>query len=79
MVISEESGRPMVQVDDGGKTKAFSPEEILSMMLTKMKETAEAFLGQTVRNAVISVPACFNYFQRQATIEAAEIAGKYLL
>jgi molecular chaperone DnaK len=60
-------------VDIDGKT--FTPPEISAMILRKLKEAAEAYLGQTVRKAVITVPAYFNDAQRQATIEAARIAG----
>nr|AYV89192.1 heat shock cognate 71 kDa [Tetranychus evansi] len=73
-VISVE-GKPKIQVDFKGETKTFFPEEISSMVLTKMKETAEAYLGKPVNNAVITVPAYFNDSQRQATKDAGTIAG----
>ncbi|QJW94671.1 molecular chaperone DnaK [Frigoriglobus tundricola] len=63
----------LVKVDIDGKT--FSPPEISALILRKLKEAAEAYLGQTVRKAVITVPAYFNDAQRQATIDAAAIAG----
>uniref|UniRef100_A0A914E2N9 Heat shock protein 70 n=1 Tax=Acrobeloides nanus TaxID=290746 RepID=A0A914E2N9_9BILA len=74
-VIKAKSGRPKVQVEAKGETKSFFPEEISSMVLTKMKETAEAFLGSVVKDAVITVPAYFNDSQRQATKDACAIAG----
>src|SRR5438874_7143826 len=63
----------LVKVDIDGKQ--YSPPEISAMILRKLKEAAEAYLGHTVRKAVITVPAYFNDGQRQATIEAAKIAG----
>lgn len=63
--IVNESGKPYVQVDVKGEKKRFSPEEISAMILTKMKETAEAYLGYSVKNAVVTVPAYFNDAQRQ--------------
>ena len=74
-VVQGEDDRPKIQVKAKGETKTFLPEEISSMVLTKMKQTAEAFLGQTVTNAVISVPVGFNYIQRQAVKDAAANAG----
>ncbi|CAN0032376.1 unnamed protein product, partial [Hapterophycus canaliculatus] len=64
-----------LQVEVDGSRKTFAPEEISAMVLMKMKETAEGFLGQRVTNAVITVPAYFNNAQRQATEDAAKIAG----
>lgn len=72
-------GKPKIQVEYKGEVKTFAPEEISSMVLTKMKETAEAFLGTTVRDAVITVPAYFNDSQRQATKDAGAIAGLNVL
>src|ERR671911_1792990 len=63
----------LVKVDIDGKQ--YTPPEISAMILRKLKEAAEAYLGQTVRKAVITVPAYFNDAQRQATIDAAQIAG----
>ncbi|XP_074027661.1 heat shock protein 68 [Leptinotarsa decemlineata] len=73
-VISDD-GKPKIQVEFKGEIKRFAPEEISSMILTKMKETASAYLGQDVRDAVITVPAYFNDSQRQATKDAGTIAG----
>ena len=67
------------QVDYKGERKTFTPEEISSMVLTKMKETAESYLGDKVTDAVITVPAYFNDSQRQATKDAGTIAGLNVL
>jgi heat shock 70kDa protein 1/2/6/8 len=69
----------MIQVEFKGEDKTFSPEEISSMVLIKMRETAEAYLGGTVQNAVVTVPAYFNDSQRQATKDAGLIAGLNVL
>ncbi|OMO85623.1 Heat shock protein 70 family [Corchorus capsularis] len=74
-VIPGPGDKPMIVVQYKGEEKQFSPEEISSMVLTKMKEVAEAFLGHTVKNAVVTVPAYFNDSQRQATKDAGAIAG----
>merc|ERR1712078_702938 len=74
-IVAKEGDKPHLQVDYKGETKAFSPEEISSMILVKMKETAEAYLGEKVTDAVITVPAYFNDGQRQATKDAGKIAG----
>ncbi|AJP86131.1 Ssa3p [Saccharomyces cerevisiae YJM1450] len=77
-VISRD-GKPVVQVKYKGETKTFTPEEISSMVLSKMKETAENYLGTTVNDAVVTVPAYFNDSQRQATKDAGTIAGMNVL
>ncbi len=77
-VVSKD-GKPRIQVGFKPETKTFSPEEISSMILGKMKETAEAYLGQEVKHAVITVPAKFNNSQRQATKNAALICGLNVL
>jgi len=74
-VVCKEGDKPFIQVNYKGETKTFSPEEISSMVLTKMKETAEAFIGKPVTDAVITVPAYFNDSQRQATKDAGMICG----
>ncbi|XP_010677511.1 heat shock 70 kDa protein 18 [Beta vulgaris subsp. vulgaris] len=66
---------PIIVVTYKGKEKRFTPEEVSSMVLIKMKDTAEAFLGTSVKNAVVTVPAYFNDYQRQATKDAGTIAG----
>jgi L1 cell adhesion molecule like protein len=72
-------GKPRLQAKYKGEIKQFTPEEISSMVLVKMKETAEAYLGQKVTNAVITVPAYFNDGQRLATKDAGIIAGLNVL
>uniref|UniRef100_A0A8C5SAT4 Heat shock protein family A (Hsp70) member 2 n=1 Tax=Laticauda laticaudata TaxID=8630 RepID=A0A8C5SAT4_LATLA len=77
--VVSEAGKPKVQVEFKGDTKNFFPEEISSMVLTKMKEIAEAYLGRKVQSAVITVPAYFNDSQRQATKDAGTITGLNVL
>ncbi|KAL5284568.1 hsp70.2 family protein [Megaselia abdita] len=77
--VVNSGGKPKISVEFKGEPKTFSPEEISSMVLTKMKETAEAYLGSLVKNAVITVPAYFNDSQRQATKDAGAIAGLNVL
>uniref|UniRef100_A0A1B6KWH5 Uncharacterized protein n=1 Tax=Graphocephala atropunctata TaxID=36148 RepID=A0A1B6KWH5_9HEMI len=73
--VVNDGGKPKIQVEYKGELKRFAPEEVSSMVLTKMKEIAEAFLGASVQDAVITVPAYFNDSQRQATKDAGAIAG----
>jgi heat shock protein 1/8 len=77
--IIDRAGKPVIQVEFKGETKVFTPEEISSMVLTKMREIAESYLGGTVNNAVVTVPAYFNDSQRQATKDAGLIAGLNVL
>ncbi|KAJ7920639.1 heat shock protein 70 family [Mycena leptocephala] len=72
-------GKPYIRIQYRGEQKEFSPEEISSMILLKMKETAEAYLGTTVKDAVLTVPAYFNDSQRQATKDAGTISGLNVL
>ncbi|KAM5554504.1 heat shock 70 kDa protein 4-like [Rosa sericea] len=74
-VIAGPADKPMIVVSYKGEEKQFSAEEISSMVLIKMREIAEAYLGSTVKNAVVTVPAYFNDSQRQATKDAGVIAG----
>uniref|UniRef100_A0A8D8SB32 Heat shock protein 70 A1 n=1 Tax=Cacopsylla melanoneura TaxID=428564 RepID=A0A8D8SB32_9HEMI len=77
--VVNDCSKPKIQVEFKGENKTFAPEEISSMVLIKMKETAEAYLGGKVRDAVITVPAYFNDAQRQATKDAGAIAGLNVL
>jgi len=77
--VVDKNGKPAIQVEFKGETKTFTPEEISAMVLTKMRETAESFLGGQVNNAVVTVPAYFNDSQRQATKDAGLIAGLNVL
>ncbi|XP_067941148.1 endoplasmic reticulum chaperone BiP-like [Watersipora subatra] len=73
--VKEKSSKPHVEVKVNNEDTLFAPEEISAMVLTKMKEVAEAYLGKTVTHAVVTVPAYFNDAQRQATKDAGTIAG----
>merc|ERR1712013_964920 len=78
-VVSGPGGTPIIEVDYKGESKQFKAEEISSMVLSKMKEVAEAYLGKEVKNAVVTVPAYFNDSQRQATKDAGSISGLNVL
>lgn len=73
--VVDKGNQPMIEVDYMGERKQFCPEEISSMVLGYMKKTAEAYMGKGVTDAVITVPAYFNDSQRQATKDAATLAG----
>ncbi|CAD8188529.1 unnamed protein product [Paramecium pentaurelia] len=73
--IIDRDGKPYIQVEKGAQSKIFAPEEVSAMVLSKMKEIAEGYLGQNVKNAVVTVPAYFNDAQRQATKDAGNISG----
>lgn len=77
--VINDSGKPKIRVDYKNEEKTFFPEEISSMVLVKMKEIAEAYLGKTVTDAVVTVPAYFNDSQRQATKDAGTISGLNVL
>jgi len=77
--VVSDGGTPKIQVDYKGETKTFAAEEVSSMVLTKMKETAAAFVGKDVKDVVVTVPAYFNDSQRQATKDAGAIAGLNVL
>ncbi|KNE55511.1 hsp70-like protein [Allomyces macrogynus ATCC 38327] len=77
--VVNKNSKPYIQIEFKGETKVFSPEEVSSMVLLKMKETAEAYLGTKVNHAVVTVPAYFNDSQRQATKDAGAIAGLNVL
>lgn len=78
-VVEGHKDRPMIQVKYKGERKKFSAEEISAMVLVKMKETAEVYLGTTIKDVVITVPVYFNNSQRQATVDAGTIAGLNVL
>ena len=78
-VVDDGNNRPQIVVEWKGETKKMYPEEVSAMILTKLKSMAEAYLGQEVKDAVITVPAYFNDAQRQATKDAGRIAGLNVL
>ena len=78
-IVAAANGDAHIQVEAGGETKTFSPQEIAAMVLGKLKADAEAKLGETITEAVITVPAYFNDSQRNATKAAGEIAGLKVL
>lgn len=77
--VAEKDGKPVVKVEVGGSPKTFTPEEISAMVLGKMRDIAESYLGKKVTNAVVTVPAYFNDNQRQATKDAGTISGLNVL
>jgi heat shock protein 1/8 len=77
--VIDDNGKPKIQVKYKKQTRSFAPEEILSMILIKMKEIAESYLGKKVNSAVVTVPAYFTNFQRQSIKDASFIAGLNVL
>ena len=78
-VISGPMDKPLIEIEFNNEIRTFSPEEISSMILRKMKEISESYLGEPVENAVITVPAYFNDSQRSSTMDAGKIAGLNVL
>ena len=78
-VVNDGNNKPIIEVSYKDETKRYHPEEVSSMVLVKMKETAEAYIGEDVTDAVVTVPAYFNDSQRQATKDAGAIAGLNVL
>lgn len=77
--VINKNNKPFIQVDFLNEQKSFAPEEISSMVLSKMKDIASSFLGNNITDAVVTVPAYFNDQQRQATKDAGTIAGLNVL
>ncbi len=78
-IKGDSDDKPVIEVEYDGENKTFQPEEISAMVLTKMKDIAEGYLGHKVQDAVVTVPAYFNDAQRQATKDAGTIAGLNVL
>merc|ERR1719491_502185 len=74
-IVANKGDKPVIQIDQDGSLVKYTPEEISAMILTKMRTTAETFLGKDIKNAVVTVPAYFNDAQRQATKDAGTISG----
>jgi heat shock 70kDa protein 1/2/6/8 len=79
LALDGPASKPLIEVNFKGEVKQFAAEDISSMVLVKMKEIAESYLGREVKNAVITVPAYFNDAQRQATKDAGAISGLNVL
>ena len=77
--VVDDQGKPKVEVEYAGETRRFTPEEISAMILGKMKSIAESYLGTTVTDCVVTVPAYFNDAQRNATKDAGRIIGMNVL
>jgi heat shock protein 1/8 len=77
--VINKNGKPIIKVQDHGEDKEYAPEQVSSMVLMKMKQVAESYLGHEVKDAVITVPAYFNDSQRQSTKDAGTIAGLNVL
>uniref|UniRef100_A0A6C0IBT3 Chaperone n=1 Tax=viral metagenome TaxID=1070528 RepID=A0A6C0IBT3_9ZZZZ len=77
--VVDDNDKPKIKVEYKGEYKTFAPEEISAMIIGKLKEVAESYLGETVTDVVITVPAYFNDSQRQATKDAGAIAGLNVL
>ena len=78
-LVEADGGKPMIEVYAGKEKKSLKPQEVSAMVLAKMRDTAEAYLGTKVVNMVVTVPAYFNDAQRQATKDAGSIAGLNVL
>src|SRR3989338_8155886 len=78
-VTTKNDDKPYIQVEYKNESHTFTPEQVSSMVLTKMRDIAEQYLGKQVKKAVVTVPAYFNDSQRQATKDAGAIAGLEVL